>query len=331
MHTFAVNPGWRLLLTDLGLQPQHILRRAGLPDDLFGHEKATLTTEAYFRLWRGLEAEACDPLLPLRLGAAISVEAFDPPIFAALCSPNLNTALERIAHYKRLVMPMVLHIDVGDKVTTLELEWLDATIEPPVSLVMAELVFFVQLSRIATRTQICPLAVGTPHPPTPQDDYIGYFGVAMQPAPRPRLAFQAADATRPFLTANEAMWRSFEPGLKERLAELQPAATTAERVRAALLELLPSGAASMEAVAARLGTSTRTLQRRLKHEGQHFQAVLDRTRESLARHYLKTSTLNGAEIAFLLGFDDPHSFARAFRSWTGETPDKARRAMQSLS
>ena len=122
-----------MLLSDLGLRPADVLRRAGLPDDLFGREKAALSTDEYFRLWQGIEAEAEDPALPLRIGDALSVEVFDPPIFAALCSPDLNMALSRLATYKRLVCPMALHVDVGTRATTLELEWLDTSVKAPAS------------------------------------------------------------------------------------------------------------------------------------------------------------------------------------------------------
>ena len=59
--------------------------------------------------------------------------------------------------------------------------------------------------------------------------------------------------------------------------------------------------------------------------GVTFQGVLNTTREELARHYLRTTSMSGAEISFLLGFADPTSFARAFREWTGTTPEQARR------
>ena len=99
-----------------------------------------------------------------------------------------------------------------------------------------------------------------------------------------------------------------------------------DRVKASLLELIPSGLVSMGAVAKKLGTSIRSMQRHLQQEETRFQIVLASTREQLARHYLERSTLSGAEIAFLLGFDDPNSFFRAFRNWTGVTPDQVRSA-----
>jgi AraC-like DNA-binding protein len=80
----------------------------------------------------------------------------------------------------------------------------------------------------------------------------------------------------------------------------------------------------MEAVSKKLATSSRTLQRRLSAEGETFQTILNRTREALARHYLQRPELTAAEIAFLLGYDDPSSFS----AWTGTTPEKARAARQ---
>ena len=174
---YPVSPGLKVLLHDLGLNAGAVLRRADLPGDLFSHEKSALSQEEFFRLWTGIDEEADDPNLPLRIGAVISVEAFDPPIFAALCSQDLNAALARIAHYKRLVAPMALHVDVSDDATTLELEWLDLPTMPPASLVLTELVFFVQLVRIATRVRVCPLEASSPVLPEQGPEYTEFFGV----------------------------------------------------------------------------------------------------------------------------------------------------------
>ena len=325
-NTFAVQPGWRLLLKDIGIRATDVLRRAGLPDDLFTRPSAALSTVQYFDFWRALEKEADDPLLPLRVGRAISVESFDTPIFAALCSPDLNTALRRISRYKKLMCPMVLHVDEGAESTQLEVEWLDKTISPPDVLVAVELIFFVQLARLATRERIEPLALTTPQPPQPASAYTEYFGRSVKSSPRHTIVFSAVDAARPFLTANEAMWEFFQPELRKRLCELDETARVMERVRGALLELLPSGAPSLPAVARRLAVSPRTLQRLLRSEGVSFRQILNATREELARHYLTSSTMSGTEISFLLGFEDPNSFFRAFHAWTGETPEQARLA-----
>ena len=70
--------------------------------------------------------------------------------------------------------------------------------------------------------------------------------------------------------------------------------------------------------------SPRTLQRRLQRELVSYQDILNETRLALARNYLSRSTLTASEIAFLLGYDDPNSFYRAFAAWTGQTPGSLR-------
>jgi AraC-like DNA-binding protein len=324
---YPLPPAARLLLEDLGLCVENVLKRAALAGDLFARVRVSMSGDEYFRLWQAIADEARDPRLPLRVGTGIPVEGFDAPLFAALCSPDLNTALARFAHYKRLLAPMVLHVDVSREHTRLELEWLDKTLSPPSVLVLMELVFFVDFARKATRSQVRPLAVRSPHLPEDAAAFAEFFGVSVTSATTPSLHFTAADAKRPFLTANERMWDEFEPALKRRLSELDSTATTSDRVRSALLELLPSGAASVDAVGKRLGTSVRTLQRRLHDEDETFQTILNRTREHLAYHYLKRPELSATEISFLLGFEDPSSFFRAFSAWTGTTPEEARKQL----
>lgn len=319
---WPVGPGWRVMLTDAGLVPADVLRRASLPDDLFA--RPTLLSSAdYFQLWDCIERLG-GPTIGLQLGANVSAESFDAPLFAALCSRALDEAVGRVATYKRLIAPATLHVDIGRRGTALELEWLDTTDAPPAALIDGELAFFVQLARLGTRARVCPVEVRTPRLVAPREAYVEHFGIAATEGPRPRVVFRPEDATLPFLTANAKMWDIFEPELRRRLSELDDAASCTDRVRAALLELLPAGAVSMDAVARKLGASARTIQRRLKDEDVTFQDVLDRTREDLARHYLRTSRMSGAEISFLLGFEDPNSFFRAFHKWTGRTPDQVR-------
>jgi AraC-like DNA-binding protein len=206
-------------------------------------------------------------------------------------------------------------------------QWLEATAVPPTSLVAMELAFIVRLARLATREQIRPLKVLSPVSLLPVAASTRFFGIQVQRGKDPSVTFSKVDAERPFLTANESMWRVFEPELRRRLADLDESAAVADRVRSALLESLPSGQTSMESIAGKLAMSKRTLQRRLNEEDASFQGVLNGTREALARHYLTKTSITCAEISFLLGFEDPNSFFRAFHDWTGDSPERMRQAI----
>lgn len=333
MLDYAVWPGWRLLMQDAGLASPPILRRAELPGDLFAREQVRLTSVEFFRLWEAIETEArsLDAALPapLRIAQVMSSDWFDPELFAALCSANLGNAIERIGKYVRLIAPIVITLDRGADRTTVMIDFLDQTKPPPAVFTAFKLVFFVQLARLATRTAMKPLNVGWPFADeTPENDAISYqdfFGVPLGTAALGTLVFANADVDRPFLTENHKIWQFFEPSLRQRLADLDRAASMFERVRSALLEALPAGDVTMQSVGKRLGVGTRTLQRRLQEEGTSFQQTLDSMRASLAEHYLRKTMMSSAEIALLLGFEDANSFVRAFRGWTGTTPQLARR------
>jgi AraC-like DNA-binding protein len=323
IDTYAIDPSSRAILLDLGIDPNNVLRRAGLPADLFARGPVRLPQDGFFAFWRAIEDEADDPNLPLRLVEAFSPEAFEPAIFVALVSPNLNIAAQRVAKYKKLIGPMTFEVDVAADGTTLSFHWPSDT-TPPATMILSELLFWVALVRTGTRHRVQPLRVVAPEPPSDRESYRDYLGVAIEGRPAQSVTFSAGDATRPFLMANDAMWEVFEPSLRKRLSEIADDDTHADRVKAALLELLPIGEATRDAVASRLAVSTRTLQRRLNEEGTSFQAVLNSTRESLARHYLTDTGLSAGEIAFLLGYEEPSSFFRAFHSWTGRTPEGVR-------
>jgi AraC-like DNA-binding protein len=59
----------------------------------------------------------------------------------------------------------------------------------------------------------------------------------------------------------------------------------------------------------------------LQESGSKFQRVLDETRHQMARHSLSNPVLELNEAAYLLGYADAKSFARAFRGWEGIPPN----------
>jgi AraC-like DNA-binding protein len=320
---FSLDPGARALLHDLGISVARVLRRALLPAGLFAQGAATLTADEYYRFWAAVDFEADDPDLPVRIGRTISIESFNPPIFAALCSSNLRIAAERVAAFKPLIGPVVLDVTSDDRELTLAFIWPEGTV-PPRLLVAAELAFWVALARIGTRRELRATRLAMRQPPPASTAAIEYFGTSIRQGDVDSVSFSAEDAARPFLTEDASMWSFFAPELRRRLSELKATAGTAERVRAALLVSLPAGDSSINAVAGQLIVSPRTLQRQLQAEGTSYQAVLTDTREKLARRYLADPSLTASQIAYLLAYDDANSFYRAFRQWTGTTPEAVR-------
>lgn len=321
---FKVSPAWKLLLIDMNIDIEAVLVHAKLPADLFDREKATLTPLEYFQLWHGIELAAGALDFPLLLADRLTVEAFDAPLFASICSADLNTALARIQQYKPLIGPLDLTVKVGNQLTSLVIDCYGCKSNLPKLLELSELVFFTQLSRLATRAPVNPLKVVLSELPVNLLAYQAFFGCKLFKGAQTEIQFSSEDARRPFLTANAGMWAYFENGLNKNLAKLNTASTTVERVRAVLVELLPAGYSSIEMVAEKLAMSKRTLQRKLTEESENYHAVLQSVRNDLAEHYLRRSKLSLGEIAFLLGYQEVNSFIRAFTTWKGVAPGRYR-------
>jgi AraC-like DNA-binding protein len=104
----------------------------------------------------------------------------------------------------------------------------------------------------------------------------------------------------------------------------RPAESLRTRVENAVTPLLQHGRPRIAEIARVLGTSQRTLSRRLAEEGLTFERVLEEMRRDLALRYLRDARLSISRIAWLLGFQEVTAFTHAFRRWTGRTPTEAR-------
>jgi len=98
------------------------------------------------------------------------------------------------------------------------------------------------------------------------------------------------------------------------------------RVQAAILDQLPLGSISDDSVSNALHMSARTMHRKLVAANSNFRTLLVEMRRHLAELYIMDNSLTLTEISLLLGFSEPSSFSRAFKSWTGTAPSEARQA-----
>ncbi|MEH6557207.1 MAG: helix-turn-helix domain-containing protein [Oceanicoccus sp.] len=80
-------------------------------------------------------------------------------------------------------------------------------------------------------------------------------------------------------------------------------------------------------VASDLNMSTTTLHRRLSGEGYSFQALKNELRMESAIHYLNRPDLSTSAISDLLGFENPSTFFRSFKKWTGLPPGEYRKQL----
>ena len=316
-----VGKALRLAIADLGLSQSDLMRRANLPCSVLKGEGSTIALDAFLTLMRLIDETADDPELPLKLGQASSVDFFDPAFFAAMCSPNLNTAASRLSDFKQVVGPLYFDVHMGSKATTLTYGCKAPDRTLPKILALTEAVFVINLMRRATRHHVVPQSILMPFMIEELAAYEAHFGCAISQGEQAEIQVSAVDACRPFMTHDDAMWSFFEPQLQRRVKESLSGQSTRTQVERILLQFLPSGRAQMDEVARELAVSKRTLQRRLSEDGTTWLKILNKSRETLAKRYLQETNLSAAEVSLLLGFEDPNSLFRAFKRWEGTSPE----------
>lgn len=142
-------------------------------------------------------------------------------------------------------------------------------------------------------------------------------------ADRNAIVFDSAILDSPLASENRDLAFHSDRIIEQYIASLDPDEVSS-KVRELLLELLPSGEASGDAIARKLNKSMSSLQRALRSEGTSYRDLLEDTRRSLAEQYIAEQNYNLAQIAYLLGFADQSNFTRAFKRWTGMSPSEYR-------
>ena len=323
-HHYPIAPAFKRFCALTKASPQRAFRRAGLTADYLDNETHGVDAATYFRIIEAFAAESQDPDFLLKASIASANGPIIPAIYAFACSPTLRAGLTRLALFKPLIGPITL--EVTDLEGALRLEFGSADPDAPISPAAAacELAYIVEICRKYSAEPIAPLAATMPELRTGRAAFDTHFGVSSEVCLNTTLTLAAVDADLPLISENAEMWGIFETELKKQLAARQANCAMAERVKAVLLDLLPAGSVSVDDVCERLALSRRTLQRKLNEEGKTFRQLLDSTRSELAMHYLSKGNMSTEEISYLLAFQDPNSFYRAFQSWTGMTPSEAR-------
>jgi AraC-like DNA-binding protein len=136
------------------------------------------------------------------------------------------------------------------------------------------------------------------------------------------IAFPTRALARPVANPNRLLFRLLSGYLDRVKAAART--TIVQRVEDYVRGSLASGGCSIERCARKLGTTERSLQLNMNEHGVRFSDVLQRERVKLAKGYLQQEELSLDDVAYLLGYAEQSSFGRAFRRWTGCTPQKYR-------
>jgi AraC-like DNA-binding protein len=313
--------------TRWGVDRAELLRAAKIEEAQLRDPDARIPLSAIVRLWRAVVLRLPDPALGLRLGKDVRTRDFGLVGYTMAFSGTVGAALTRLTRYDRIVSEsLVVHLDTGAEGT-----WVRVDAEPALQAFRpaadARLATLLSVCREIAAAPIAPVTVHLPYR-RPEDvrDYERFFRAPLEfGAPATALLLSQEDLARRVSSSDEVLTGYLDHLAEQILTSLGAEHTIRDRVRRLLWSSLSDGVPDLDDVARRLGMSARTLQRRLRDEGTTFAAVLTGFRQDMARPLLRDGRLAVSEVAFLLGYEDPSSFQRAFRRWSGRSPRAFRR------
>ena len=163
-------------------------------------------------------------------------------------------------------------------------------------------------------------------PPAHADSYRVLFdGPTHFNAPANALQFDAGYLALPVRRDEAALQQMLERALLLTVRPYRRDRLLVEKVRQTLAQH-PEHSRNADDLAAWLNMSARTLHRQLEEEGASLQQLKDSVRAQRARTLLLRTRKPLKQIATEVGFLNEKSCIRAFKSWTGQTPESFRQS-----
>jgi AraC-like DNA-binding protein len=312
-----------------GFDPARLARQAGLDPALL---EGGLTFPEADRFFCAAWNAAGDPTVGLTAGSMIRPERFGIVGIAAMSCPTYEAAIERKARYWRLIWGDPYHlVRRGDEVAAVlmpagpERPYTQAKID-------MELASLLAFGRLFTGAAITPRRLTMCQPaPAWRRRYEEVFGCpVLFSQPENSLVLALEDVRRPLISRNAEVAQLTASGAEAALDRL-PSDGVRLRAARAIEKLLQGEEPTLALVASELCMSERSLQRKLAAEGLRFTDLLDECRGEAAKRHLAQGPATADEVAFLLGFATPSSFFRAFKRWTGQTPEGWRRQARGVA
>ncbi|MGN6529246.1 MAG: AraC family transcriptional regulator ligand-binding domain-containing protein [Burkholderiaceae bacterium] len=325
-----------------GVDPDALAAAIGRPAEALAPTRDSLSVDDYLALLEAGARLAGDPAFGLHVGLQARLSTYPFYGLVVCACKTLREAFAQTRRYEGLAHDLGRsRLEERDGLATYfwDCPWLAAATPAQArhlcdSVLAGILTFVAWLAH--ERLPVREIGLPTPEPgPALRAAHEQVFG--------PRIAygvpvaygrFDAALLDRPVPNADASMFevlrRHADELLAARLRETSEPRVVVD-VRREVAAQLANDRARLDDVAAALGLTPRTLQRKLADAGTSFQAVHDAARQALAEELLRDSRLNLTDVAYLLGYREQSSFNRACRDWFGNTPARTRERLRDAS
>jgi AraC-like DNA-binding protein len=313
----------------LGFSRQKCLSGTGVVLSQLQDGSGRITLQQELRFYRNILDLTGDPAIGLKLGVPFVPQRYGLFGYALMSAETLGEALAITESYGRLTFSFfTFHFGTDGRTA-----WFSMTDPPDIERELVNLyldrdlsaarVDFEAISGIQGLVQRVQLPHGgNGHTASYREHFA--CGVVFN-APDGRLEFDSRVLEYRLPQSDPESCRHLQQQCQMLIAKLTSQGSFVDDVRLLILAR-PGYFPDIEHVAERMDMSTRTLRRRLQHEGSSYRRLLEEVRFGLAREYLANTQLPMEEVSRLLGYTESGNFSHAFRRWSGDSPSAWRQA-----
>lgn len=314
-----------------GNSAQPLLNRVGINPALLGDAYAEIPLAQFV----GFLEEAAFAVEDLHLGAQIGTELtagdMGPVGIILSLSASIHTGMERFVRYANVLQGETdIHwIDTGaDLVFTYGLS--DDAIWPRRQDAEFSLSVLTTVLRNNFSSRWSPKEVHFEHAaPSAPEDLQKIFRCPVKYAqPRNRIIAAKEDCVKQLRKEDKDLMAALERHVKDLIG----AQIDYQNFRQAVIAVIDANIGltpiNLTLVAKALGTSPRSVQRKLAQEGTSLRALLEERRAKLAHKLLSEPGARVLNVAEALGYSDPTAFWRAYKGWTGRAPSDHKTGQQ---
>lgn len=328
---FITLTNWVKAAAQCGFAIQPVFRQLDISTDLVHLESATIGREQLDAVMSECVARSRGQHFPFVLGETFAFEYLPDLQTFLTTSPTLRDAFRVFDWVRELINPMIkVQLQESGKEAHLVLRLEDEIGRTPgkpwfAESTMASIVRFGRLL-LGERADLQRLRFRHAMPDY-ADEYGRYFKLPYEfGCPEDELVFERALLDMPLEGGFPALHKQAEYRVEQRLTKLpkrqQGLVASITEAFGRKPRLLGQG---IESMAQELGVGARTLQRRLRDEGQSYGALQADARYQSAMKLLQDPLVDVEAVSEKLGFSDRRSFTRAFTRWSGMSPSAFRK------
>jgi len=329
-HTTLISVASLLIdaLEASGIAYRPVLEEAGFDVARVYDPSGRIPSIKYKKLWDLAVKYSANPCLGLVYTAYIQPSALHGLGLSWIASHSLKSGLDRLVRFQRILatdMAMDLREVPGAYRIYDVVGQGNDPFHFPDAAFDAQIATIFKISQIMLGPGITPVRVSFEHPePGCKEMFTQFFGIApIFNARETAIDFDRVICDQPAPSANPLLTRINDQVVIDYLTHFEHE-DIVSHTRKYIIDLLPSGVPKQSQIASVLNMSLRSLQRRLSDAGTNFTGILNQVRQEMACHYLKSPGHQVIMITYLLGFSDPSNFSRAFKRWTGLSPQQYR-------